>query len=109
MTNHREQQGPGRPTQDDAAFAGRILDLLVVPGPSAALLGRVLAGLPQRRVGWRELFGLVPASAFVAAIVVGLWIGGEGLAPGIGASANDDVDWVSRAVGNDVFDDGSNG
>lgn len=109
MTGHREHQGPDRMAQDDAAFAGRALDLLAVPGPSAALMGRILAGLPQRRVGWRELFGLVPASAFVVAIVVGLWIGGEGLVPGMSASANDDTDWISRAVGNDLFDDGSNG
>lgn len=108
MTSHREDQ-VGLPTQDDAAFSARALDLLVVPGPSAALMGRVLAGLPQPRVGWRELFGWVPASAFVVAIAVGLWIGGEGLAPGLGASANDDGDWISRAVGNDVYDDGSNG
>jgi hypothetical protein len=109
MTGHRDSEAPGRIEQQDAAFAERALDLLAVPGPSAALIGRVLAALPQRRVGWRELFGLVPASAFVAAIVVGLWIGGAGFVPGTGASASDDIDWVSRAVGNDVLDDGSNG
>jgi hypothetical protein len=109
MTANREgERRPGQSGEDDAAFAGRILDLLVVPGPSAALVGRVLAGLPQHRLGWRELFGLVPASAFVAAVVAGLWIGGAGLAPP-GVVSSDDTDWISRAVGDDVFDDGSNG
>lgn len=108
MTGNGDRDTPRDRASDDALFAARMLDRLAVPPPSAALLGRVLAGRPQVRLGWRELFGLVPASAFVAAVAIGLWIGGQGLVPPAFA-AGDDTDWISQAVGVDVFDDGSNG
>ncbi len=103
MSRHPDpQQTPFGPTPgpgEEELFVSRALDHLVVPEPSAALMGRILQAMPQPRIGWREFFGFAPASAFLAAITLGLWLG-AGVMP---ANAfPEETDWLATAFGDDI-------